>query len=220
MLEKNKVLFIIVPLALFTVSCTKAETIKSKTQSSQASAPYSAAATSSNTTKPGMGLSGSFNDIDNLLLQVNRANQGDKYLAAGLLKQGKEIMDKDRQVGLHGGRSGLVKSFCGSVVHYPTVDALTGCAEAISLGQTDFEGKLKNFKGSSRLYRTALLFSERINAPLPAAERQKVEENIACLEAFVKAPNPETPGCELVRVSLLNPNLPGGKILPLPTRKQ
>lgn len=216
--EKTKVLFIIVLLALFTVSCTQAKTTKPKAEAPQASAP--SAATSS-ATKPGTGLNvGDLNDMNKLLLQVNRANQGDKDLAADLLEQGKSNMEKDRQEGLHGGRSGLSKSFCGSAVSYPTVDSLTGCAEAISLGDANFEGKLKNFKSSSKLYRTALLFSERTNTPLPAAERQKVEENIACLDAFVKAPKPEKPDCELVRVSLLNPALPGGKILPSPTGKQ
>ncbi len=222
MLEKTKVLLIIVSLALCTVvSCTKAETIKSKAESPQASAPSSANATSSNTTKPGIGLNvGDLNDIEKLLLQVNRANQGDKDLADGLLKQGKNNMEKDRQEGLHGGRSGLSKLFCGSAVSYPTVDALIGCAEATSLEDGNFEAKLKKFKTSSEFYRAALLFSDRTNASLPAAERQKVEETIACLDAFIKEPNLEKPGCELVRISLINPNLPGGRILPSSTGKQ
>lgn len=221
MLEKTKVQCLIVFLTVCTVSCTKAETTQSKAESPQASASSSATSTSSNTIKPGIGLNvGELSDIDKLLLQVNRANQGDKDLADGLLKQGKNEMEKDRQEGLHGGRSGLSKSFCGAAVSYPTVDALTGCAEAVSLEQGDFEAKLKGFKGASRLYRTALLFSERTNVSPPAADRQKVEENIACLDAFTQAPNPEKPGCALVKVSLTNPNLPGGKILPSPTGKQ
>jgi hypothetical protein len=221
MLEKNKVLLIIVPLTLCTVSCTKAETMKSKAESPQASVP-SSVATSPNTTKPEVSLhhTNDLTDIDKLLLQVNRANQANRDLANGLLEQGKNHMEKDRQEGLHGGRSGLSKSFCGSAFNYPTVDALTGCAEAISWEQGNFEAKLNRFKESARLYRSALLFSKRTNASLPAAQRQKIEENITCLDAFVKAPNPETPGCELVRVSLLDPNLPGGKILPSPTGEQ
>lgn len=216
MLEKNEILFIIVSIALCTISCTNAETINSKAESPQASALSSA--TSSNTTKPGISLNvGDLKNIDKLLIQIDRANQGDKDLASSLLEQGKNYMKKDRKEGLHGGRSGLSKSFCGSAVSYPTVDALIGCAEAISLEQGDFEAKLKKFKSSSEFYRIVLLFSERTNASLPAVERQKVEENIACLDAFTKAPNPKTPGCEFVRVSLTNPNLPGGKILPSPT---
>jgi hypothetical protein len=218
MLEKTKVLFIIVPLALCTVSCTKAETIKPKAESPQA-AP-SAAATSSNAIKPIILNVGDLNDIDKLLLQVNRANQVDKDLAADGLKSNKNYMKKNWPEGLHGGRSGVTKSICVSPLYYPTVDGLIGCAEAISLDQGNFEAKLKGFKVSSEFYRTALLFSERTNSPLPPAERQRVEKNISCLDAFVKAPNPETPGCELVRVSLLNPALPGGKILPSPTGKQ
>jgi hypothetical protein len=214
MLEKTKILFVIVSFALFTVSCTRAETTKPKDESPQTEP--SSIATKSEITLNG----GDLNDIDKLRLQADRANQGSKDMADGLFKQGKSEMEKDRQEGLHGGRSGLSKLFCGSAVSYPTVDALIGCAEAVSLGQTNFEGKLKNFKGSSKLYRTALLFSERTNDKLPTAERQKVEKNIACLDAFTKAPNPKTPGCELVRVSLLNPNLPGGKILPSANGKQ
>ena len=214
MLEKTKVLFAIISLALYTVSCTKAETTKPKDKPPQVE-PSSIATKSQITLN-----SGDLNNVDKLLIQVNRASQDNKDTAGKLLKQGKSEIEKERQEGLHGGRSGLSKLFCGSAVSYPTIDALMGCAEAVSLGQTNFEGKLKNFKGSSRLYGTALLFSERTNASMPAADRQKVEKNIACLDAFVKEPNPTAPGCELVRVSLLNPNLPGGKILPSPTGKK
>jgi hypothetical protein len=210
MLKKTKVLFIIIPLALCIVSCTKAETTKPKAEAS-----------SSNATKPEIMLNvGDLTDIDKLLLQVNRATQKNKDFAVADLEWGKIEMEKERKKGFHGGRSGLSKLFCVSPMDYPTVDGLTNCAEAVSLEQANFEGKLKKFKGSSKLYRTALLLSERTNTPLPAAKRQKIEENIACLDAFTKAPNPETPGCELVRVSLLNPNLPGGKILPSATGKQ
>ncbi len=213
MLEKSKALFILILLVLCTVSCTNAETIKTKAES-----PSSSADTSSNVTESRITLNdGDLNNIDKLLLQVNRANQANKDLAAKALESGKEAMKQDRQEGLHGGRSGLFKTFCASAVNYPTVEALTGCAEAISLGDANFESKLKNFKSSSKLYQTALLFSKRTNASMPAAERQKIEKNIACLDAFVKTPDPKAPGCELVKVSLLNPNLPGGKILPLPT---
>jgi hypothetical protein len=209
MLQKNKVSFTLVLLALCTVSCTGAEITKPKDKSTQEEPSF--IATKSEITLNG----GDLNNMDKLLLQVDRASQSNKDMANVLLKQGKSEMERNRQEGLHGGRSGLSKLFCGSAVSYPTVDALIGCAEAVSLGQTNFEGKLKSFKGSSRLYRTALLFSDRTNAFLPAADRQKVEKNISCLDAFVKAPNPEAPGCELVRVSLLNPNLPSGKILPI-----
>lgn len=220
MLEKNKALLMITPIALFTASCNNAGITQPKAEIPQVSVP-SSAATSPNTTKPGIGLNGGdLNDIDKLLLQVSQTNQADKDLAGDLLEQGKNNMEKDRQEGLHGGRSGLSKSFCGSAGSYPTVDALTGCAEAISFEQGNFEAKLTRFKVSSDLYRTALLFGERTNAPLSTANRQEIEENIACLDAFVKTPNPEKPGCELVRVSLLDPGLPSGKILPSPTGKQ
>ena len=218
MLEKTKVLFTIVPLTLFTVSCTQAETTKTKAESPQASAPSAA---TSNATKHRLMLNvGDLTDINKLLLQVNRANQVDKDLVAGGLKSNKNYMEKDWPEGLHGGRSGVTKLFCDSPLYYPTVDGLAGCAKATSLDQGNFEAKLRGFKGSSKLYRTALLFSDRTNAPLPAAERQKIEKNIACLDAFVKTPNPKTPGCELVRVALLDPDLPGGKILPSPPKKQ
>jgi hypothetical protein len=221
MLEKNKVLFIIVPLALCAFACTKAETTKLNAEATQASAPSSAATTSSNATKPRIMLNvGDLTDIDKLLLQVNRATQKNKDLAAADLEWGKIEMEKERKKGLHGGRSGLSKLFCVSPMDYPTVDGLKNCAEAVSLEQANFEGKLKKFKGASKLYRTALLFSDRTNAPLPTAQRQKIEKNIACLDAFVKTPNPKSPGCELVKVSLLDPDLPGGKILPSPTIKR
>jgi hypothetical protein len=215
MIEKKKALFMTILLALHAVSCTKVDDVP------QSSTSSSAVATSPNTTKPEIILNvGDLNDIDKILLQVNRATQDNKDMADGLLKQGKSSLEKERQEGLHGGRSGLLKLFCGSAVYYPTVDALAGCAEATSLGQGNFEAKLKKFKVSSEFYQALLLFIERTDASLPVAERQKVEKNIACLDAFVKAPNPEMPGCELVRVSLTDPSLPGGKILPSPTNKQ
>jgi hypothetical protein len=233
MLKKTNFLFIIASLTFYIVSCNKVETVDSKTESPQASATPPTVGTSPNTTTPptvgtspntttpGIGLNASdLTDIDKLLLQVNQANQADKDLAANLLEEGKKFMEQDRQEGLHGGRSGLSKSFCGSAVSYPTIDSLIGCAEATSLEQGDFEAKLRGFKTSSELYQTALLFSERTNTPLPTAERSKVEENIACLDTFTKAPEPETPSCELVRVSLLDPQLPGGKILPSSTEGQ
>jgi hypothetical protein len=185
---KTKVRLIIVPLALFTVSCTKAETTKPKAEVPQAM-PLSSAAISSNATKSRIMLNvGDLTDIDKLLLQSNRATQENKDAAAAALEDGKRVMEKERQEGLHGGRSGLTKITCVSPVYYPTVDGLTDCAKSIPLEQGNFEGKLKGFKVSAKLYRTALLFSERTNAPLPAAKRQKIEENIACLDAFVKAP--------------------------------
>jgi outer membrane lipoprotein-sorting protein len=56
MLEKTKALFIIILLTLCTVSCTKAETIKTKAESPQASAPSFSADTSSNVTKSRIAL--------------------------------------------------------------------------------------------------------------------------------------------------------------------
>jgi hypothetical protein len=159
-------------------------------------------------------------NIDKLLLQVSRATQENKKAGAAALEDGKIVMEKERREGLHGGRSGLTKIICLSPLDYPTVDGLANCAEAISLTDGNFEGKLKNFKSSAKSYRMALLLSDRTNAPIPAPKRQEIEKNIACLDAFVKAPNPKKPGCELVRVSLLDPALPGGKILPSPTRKR
>ena len=48
-------------------------------------------------------------NIDKLLLQVNRANQTTKKLASGLLEDGKRLAEQDRKEGLHGQRSGLSK---------------------------------------------------------------------------------------------------------------
>jgi hypothetical protein len=221
MLEKTKALFALISVALCTVSCTQAEPVQSNAEPPQTSIPSSDAATSSNAETSGLMLNaGDLKNVDKLLLQVNRANQADKDFATASLEAGKMEMKKERQEGLHGGRSGLSKITCVSPMHYPTVDGLTDCAEAISLEQSNFEGKLKNFQSSAELYRTALLFSERTNASLPDTERSKIEENIACLDAFIKAPDPETPGCELVRVALLDPQLPGGKILPPSTGEQ
>jgi hypothetical protein len=141
-------------------------------------------------------------NIDKLLLQVNRANQTTKKLASGLLEDGKRLAKQDRKEGLHGQRSGLPKLFCGSAVSYPTVDALTGCAESLVIHDGGFDVKVGNMRLASDIYRATLEFGDRTNKPISGAERQKILDNIKCLDAFVKTPDPKSPGCELIRISL------------------
>lgn len=141
-------------------------------------------------------------NIDKLLLQVNRANQTTQKLSSGLLEDGKRLAKQDKKEGLHGQRSGLPKLFCGSAIGYPTVDALTGCAESLVIHDGGFDVKVGNMKLASNIYRATLEFGDRTNNPISGAERQKILDNIKCLDAFVKSPNPNSPGCELIRVSL------------------
>jgi hypothetical protein len=141
-------------------------------------------------------------NIDKLILQLNRADQENKKLSAGLLENGKKLSEQDRKEGLHGQRDGLSKLFCGSAVGYPTVDALTGCAESIVLENSSFDVRVKRMKDASDIYRATLEFADRTNKPISGAERQKILDNIKCLDAFVKTPDPKSPGCELIRISL------------------
>ena len=198
LLGKSKPSFLLVLVSL-TTSCAEGQ-ISNNTVS------QSPISKSSNVKKQPISLNGGDeSNIDKLLFQVNRADQENKKIAVGLLESGKKVAEKNKQEGLHGGRSGLIKLFCGSVVDYPTVEALTGCAESLALDDAGFDVKLKRFKSASNIYRTTLEFSERVKSPILPAERQKIESNIKCLDAFVKTPNPKSPGCELIRISLKKP---------------
>jgi hypothetical protein len=148
---------------------------------------------------------GDESNIDKLLLQLNRADRENKKLAAGLLKDAKRVYEEDKRKGLHGGRSGLSKLFCGSVVNYPTIDALVGCAESLALEDASFDVKLKRFKNASNIYRATLEFSERTKKTISVTERQKIEANIRCLDTFARSPNRNSPICELIRISLKKP---------------
>jgi len=141
-------------------------------------------------------------NIDKLLLQVNRADRKNKKLSSGLLGVGKRLTEQDRKEGLHGERSGLSKMFCGSAVGYPTIEALLGCAEALVLEDAGFDVKVRRMKIASDIYRATLKFAERTNNPLPEVEQQRILDNIKCLDDFVKAPDPNSPSCELVKISL------------------
>jgi hypothetical protein len=141
-------------------------------------------------------------NIDKLLLQVNRAPHKNKEFALGLLEDGIRLTEQDIKEGLHGQRSGLSKLFCAGAIIYPTVDLLTGCAESIVLGDSGFDVKLKKMKTASEIYRATLEFAERTNSPLPPAERQRILNNIMCLESFVKSQKPNSLSCELVKISL------------------
>jgi hypothetical protein len=191
-------------------SCAKSETLNPTVESSR---PNSSSPGQPSSVKPLSPLSdGHLKDIERLLLQVAQADQSSKDMAAGLLEDGEIEAEKDRQEGLHGGRNGLSKMFCASAMYYPTVDALIGCAEAISLEESGgLEGKVRSFEEATKIYQVALVFSDRTNTPISLTERQQIEENIACLDAFVKAPNPKTPGCKLVEISLTNPNFPSAQ---------
>jgi len=145
---------------------------------------------------------GDLSNIDKLLLQANRANKKNKKHSLSLLETGNSLAEKDRKEGLHGQRDGLSKMFCAAAINYPTVDALSGCAESIVLGDSSFDAKVKGMKTASDIYRATLKFAERTSNPLPEGERQRILDNIKCLDDFVRVPNPNSPGCELVKISL------------------
>lgn len=144
-------------------------------------------------------------DIEKLLLQAEQANQEAKDLAADLLGDGKEMEEQDKNDGLHGGRSGLSRLFCASATSYPTFEALEGCAEALVLEDGGFDVKVGRFDEASKIYQTALVFSERTDSAITPEKRRQIEENVTCLNVFVQSPDRTSPGCELIEVSLLKP---------------
>lgn len=90
-------------------------------------------------------------------------------------------------------------------MYYPAVDALEGCAEALSLEDGGFDVRVGRFDEASQIYKTLLVFSDRADSPIPSDKRQQIEKNITCLDAFVQSPDPVAPGCELIEISLLKP---------------
>ncbi|MBW4611860.1 MAG: hypothetical protein KME21_00965 [Desmonostoc vinosum HA7617-LM4] len=147
-------------------------------------------------------------NVDRLLMQRERAGKSEKKLASKLLEAGEKALMQAKKDGpksnfvSNGGWSGALKSYCSSAVSFPTTKALLGCAESIAMADASFDTKLKRFKESSDIYKTIVEFSEKTNTPLSAAERQVIQENTKCLDAFLKNPNPKSPGCSLISDSL------------------
>lgn len=152
---------------------------------------------------------GDLSNIDKLLMQIERAGEGNKELASGDLEYGKKAATRAKKEGIesdfvvfHSGWSVALKLYCSSANSFPTTEALLGCAESMVMADASFDTKLRRFKKASNIYRTILKFSEQTNSPLSPTERQLVEENIQCLDSFLKTPNPKSPGCPLVSDSL------------------
>lgn len=187
-------------MGLLTISCASVRSPSSDAVVSDSSSPL---AEVPDTPEQKITLNpGDLSNIDKLLLQVNRSGSQNKELSLRLLENGIRLAEKDRKEGLHGERDGLPKLFCASAQGYPTVEGLIGCAESDIIHNGSLDVKLKRFRTASNIYRVTIEFARRINTPLSEAEQQRILDNIKCLDNFVKAPNPNYPGCELVEISL------------------
>lgn len=197
-----RALLMLTGLAVLVVSC--AEPKASNINATEPESPNSSIPNSSSN-PPEQSITLSRNDlsnVDKLLLRKKQANQSSQELALGLLDSAKKLASSDEQQGLDGGRSGLAKSFCGSAIEYPTIEALAGCAESIALEDASFDVKVDRFQEASDVYRATLEFSKETSTPISEPERQAIEENMQCLDTFVKSPSPDSPECELVKNSL------------------
>jgi len=187
-------------LGLLTISCASVRSPSSDAVVSDSSSPL---AEIPDTPEQTITLnSGDLSNIDKLLLQVNRSGPQNRALSLRLLEDGIRLAEKDRKGGLHGERDGLPKLFCASAVGYPTVEGLIGCAESLVIADASFNVKVEKMKDASKIYRATLEFAKRTNYSLPATERQRILDNIKCLDNFVQAPNPNAPSCELIKISL------------------
>lgn len=147
-------------------------------------------------------------DVSKLIMQRTRANEEDQQMALDLLESGNGASAQARQDGPgsdfvdNGGWSIALKAYCGSSIIYPTTDSLLGCAESKVMADTVFETKLKRFEDSLPIYETLLESSAEIDRALEPSEVQVIEGNVECLDSFLKAPDPDTPGCSLIEESL------------------
>ncbi|MGB3299984.1 MAG: hypothetical protein WBA76_17100 [Phormidesmis sp.] len=145
---------------------------------------------------------------DKLLMQRDRATEAHKEDAAKWLKASKEMAAEDkkaRAAGLPVNPTGLVKMHCPAAMAYPTNEALIACAEALLLGDIDSESRVNRFRGAANIYQATLEFSEALNEPLTAAQRQSVETNRKCLNSFLANANSPAPKCSLVFYALHSP---------------
>ncbi|MEM9088212.1 MAG: hypothetical protein AAGC93_05650 [Cyanobacteria bacterium P01_F01_bin.53] len=143
-------------------------------------------------------------NLQQLLIQRNRAIAPQKKLALSLLEDGTRLAEQGKQQGLNNQRSGLSKVFCSSAMEYPTVEALIGCAESIALANVSFDRRLQSFGEASAIYRIIPAFGNAIQEPLSIQKQENIDAKIACLDAFVWQPDLEQPGCQLVREALKN----------------
>lgn len=141
-------------------------------------------------------------NVEALLAQLRRAGAPETKAAKILLGQGKEMAAQRRW-------GPAAKAFGESAMYKPSAVGLVGLANTTLMSETRrdnpqiLEVKLRDFKAAVEEFRVALDFSKRADDPLPAGDLAKVKEHIACLETFIKNPDPATPDlCSPVREAL------------------
>lgn len=193
---------LLIVLALFMVSCSMSQSPESVVEQDQIQVSVSPSLVPTTVSQPLFLDDGDLSNAEKLVIQVNRATQANKDAASALLQKGQEVAEEDARNGILGGSSGRSKMFCGSAIEYPTIEALMGCAESTALSGSSLEDKISNFRASLGIYRATLEFSKLTNSSISKVDRQEIEDNLNCLDTFVKSPNIASPGCELVKNSL------------------
>lgn len=140
--------------------------------------------------------------VDELLMQRERATGEHRQEAATFLDASLKMAAEDKASNFEKGYEGLVKMHCPSVTIYPTNDALIVCAESELVSDLQATSRVNRFRLSARMYHAMLDFSEAVDEPLSAQQRQAVETNISCLDAFLANAVTPSPTCELVFTTL------------------
>lgn len=141
-------------------------------------------------------------NVEQMLLQRDRATATQKNLALEFVEDGQRLAAEATATGLHNERSGLSKLFCDSAIEYPTVDGLMGCAEALVLAEVELDIRVKQFGKAANIYRAIPAFARAIDEPLSTPVTQTIEANIACLERFIWSLDAEVADCQLITKAL------------------
>lgn len=150
----------------------------------------------------GLPYKGNLLDVDGLLKQLEKRDANLELQSKRLLKVALDAQE-DNDWGA------AAKGFGESIVFRPTNEALLGYAmsqlmtNVNTLDQKEtLKIKLRNFKEAIKIYQTTTEFSQRSGKPLSNEQKQLVKTNIACLESFLKSPNPKVATCKLVADAL------------------
>jgi hypothetical protein len=150
---------------------------------------------------------GDLRDVDGLVEQSKQKDPSLKQTSQSMLETAREAQADDDW-------GAATKLFGDSVAFMPNNDALLGYATAQAMTnvlttspQETLKTRLRTFQDAIDSYQVAIEFSKRTNQTLTTEQKQLAEANIACLEAFLAAPDPKKPTCELVANALKVSNI-------------
>ena len=140
--------------------------------------------------------------LDKLLSQRELATEAHRQEGARFLEASLEMAAEDKASDFEKGYEGIAKMHCPPAMIYPTNEALIVCAESELVSDLQSTSRVDRFRMSARIYHAVLAFSEAVDEPLSARQRQAVETNVSCLDAFPANAVTPSPTCELAFTTL------------------